>query len=86
MDEEQEKQYEQLQKLGRLVIKNTTSSTVYLVIDYTGYGNIPPGRRASISVPAGSHTLEAYNENEHIIDRVRIYLYESDRYNWAIGE
>ena len=86
MNEEQEKQYEQLQKMGRLVIKNVTSSTVYLVVDYMDYGNVPPGRRVSVSVAAGTHTLEAYDKNGHIRDRASIYLLESDRYDWVIGK
>jgi len=91
MDEEQKRQFEQrqeqLQEMARLVIKNSTSSTVYLVIDYVGHGNIPPGRRVSRSVTAGSHILEAYDEkNGHIKDRERIYLFKSERYTWSIGE
>ena len=86
MNEEQKRQFEQNREMVRLVIKNSTSSTVYLVIDYMGHGNIPPGRRVSRSVAAGSHTLEAYDENGRIKGRVRIYLRKSDRYTWSIGE
>ena len=86
MNAEQKKQYEQLRKMGRIVIRNSTSSTAYLVVDYMGYGNIPAGRRAYISVVPGAHTLEAYDRNGRITDRARIYLDESGRYYWTIGK
>jgi hypothetical protein len=85
MSEEQKKEYEQQQKMGRVIIKNETPSTVYLVVDYTDHGNIPSGKRAFVTVPAGGHTLEAYGRNGHLVARVSIWLCESERYHWDIG-
>ncbi len=86
MNAEQKKQYEQLRKMGRVVIRNSTPSTVYLVVDYMGYGNIPPGHRAYVSLAIGAHRLQAYDRRGFITDSVSIYLDEYGRYLWTIGK
>jgi hypothetical protein len=62
MSEEQKRQYEELRKMGCLVVKNATTATVYLVVDGVDYGRIPPKRRVSITVKPGLHRLVAHTE------------------------
>jgi len=62
MNEDQKRHYEELKQMGCIVVKNVTSSTVYLVVDGVDHGNIPPGRRVSITVQPGLHRLIAYTE------------------------
>ena len=85
MSEEQKEEYEEFNKMARVVVKNETSLKLYLVIDYMDFGNIPPGRRAGVSVEKGAHTLEAYDQEGQLAYRVTIYLFESDSYLWEIG-
>lgn len=47
---------------------------------------IRPGRRKTRTVTAGHHILEAYDEDGHIIDRMRIYVHAFKRSTWSIGE
>lgn len=90
MDEEQKRQYEELQKMGCLVVKNASSAAVYLVVDGVDYGRIPPKRRVSITVRPGVHRLVALTEDGRTRYSATLWAEAPDNgvecSRWRIGE
>lgn len=83
MTDEQIREYEQLRKMACVIVKNETPSSVYLVVDESNYGRIPPGSRAYANVQAGGHSVELYDDKAHRVVSIWISLNESERYRWV---
>jgi len=85
--EEFERRFEEEEKRerGDLLVVNTTSDAVYLVIDYRRKIKMRPGKRVTKTLAQGFHVLEAYDAEGHLIDRTRRYVDSDERSVWLIG-
>ena len=85
--EEYESRYEEEEKRarGELLVVNTTSDAVYLVIDYRRKIKMRPGKRVTKTLAEGFHVLQAYDAEEHLVDRARRYVDSDECSVWLIG-